>query len=174
MSSQDLIAAQIPWATAIADRSRREREREKVLLYAQDTEHVRHRTVSQTSLNALQALGSNPGSRTGSTASVPLSTGVQGDDLEQTTEERLLGALLDANEELLGALKQYDDLKRVADEKRVEIISRREKRVSVTSFVEVQALIALFVFFLSCFALFIHAFLFRACSLYCRDACSAT
>ncbi|KAF5352923.1 hypothetical protein D9758_007866 [Tetrapyrgos nigripes] len=103
MSSQELIAAQIPWASASADKSRREREREKILLYAQDTEHVRQRTVSQSSVNVIHALSPNLG-RTGSTASIPLSTTAQGQDDfddEQTTEERLLAALLEANEELL-------------------------------------------------------------------------
>ncbi|KAF9256313.1 hypothetical protein L218DRAFT_221356 [Marasmius fiardii PR-910] len=59
VSSQELIVAQIPWATAGAERSRREM---------------------------------------GQQAS------------EETTEEKLLGDLLAANEELMSALKQYEDL----------------------------------------------------------------
>ncbi|KAK7440071.1 hypothetical protein VKT23_017320 [Stygiomarasmius scandens] len=128
ISSQELIAAQIPWATAGAERSRREKDREKMLLRSQDT--GRKRTISQSSINVINALNnSNPSSKTGSTTSIPLSLNALEEDFdEQTTEERLLGALLEANEELLGALQQYDDLKRLAEEKRVERRSRKEKR----------------------------------------------
>ncbi|THU93819.1 hypothetical protein K435DRAFT_182579 [Dendrothele bispora CBS 962.96] len=132
-TSQEFIALQIPWATAQAEKSRRERDREKMLLYASDQSNVRQRTTSQSSLHALHALkASNPGSKTGSTTSIPLSLnahiGVEEEFGEQTTEEKLLGALLEANEELIEALKQYEDLKRLAEEKQVEKISIKEKR----------------------------------------------
>ncbi|KAF9256015.1 hypothetical protein L218DRAFT_966754 [Marasmius fiardii PR-910] len=75
ISSQELIAAQIPWATAGAERSRREM---------------------------------------GQQAS------------EETTEEKLLGDLLAANEELMSALKQYEDLERVAMERKAEEQSKAD------------------------------------------------
>ncbi|KAG7095922.1 hypothetical protein E1B28_006606 [Marasmius oreades] len=75
ISSQELIAAQISWATAGAERSRKEK--------GQDVE-------------------------------------------EETTEEKLLGDLLAANEELMSALKQYEDLERVAMERKAEEESRKD------------------------------------------------
>lgn len=44
-------------------------------------------------------------------------------------EEQLLAALLAANAELLEALKQWDDLNRVAIERKVEDRSKREVRM---------------------------------------------
>jgi hypothetical protein len=56
---------------------------------------------------------------------------------EQTLEEGLLDALLDANEALLGALRMYDDIMRVVEEQVAVEISRRDvkmdRRVSVFS-----------------------------------------
>lgn len=55
---------------------------------------------------------------------------------EQTVEEELLGALLDANEALLGALRMYDDVVRVVEERVAVEISKRDvkmdRRVSGT------------------------------------------
>ena len=48
---------------------------------------------------------------------------------EQTIEEKLLAALLEANGELLAALVQYDDLQRVAIERKTEEKSRKETRM---------------------------------------------
>ncbi|KAF8990264.1 hypothetical protein BDQ17DRAFT_1433919 [Cyathus striatus] len=78
-SSQELIYAQISWASAIAERSRQ--------------------------IKAAEG------------------------QIEQTTEEKLLDALLAANEELVSALNQYDDLKRVAMERKAEDRSRKEIRM---------------------------------------------
>jgi hypothetical protein len=54
---------------------------------------------------------------------------------EQTLEEELLGALLDANEALFGALRMYDDVMRVVEEQVAVEISRRDvkmdRRVSI-------------------------------------------
>jgi len=44
-------------------------------------------------------------------------------------EEKLLAALLAANAELMEALKQYDDLERVAMERKAESRSRKETRM---------------------------------------------
>lgn len=49
--------------------------------------------------------------------------------VQQTVEERLLGALLMTNAELMEALKQYDDLERVAIERKTEARSRKEVRM---------------------------------------------
>ena len=49
--------------------------------------------------------------------------------VEQTVEEGLLAALLMANADLMEALKQYDDLERIAIERRTEERSRKEVRM---------------------------------------------
>jgi hypothetical protein len=49
--------------------------------------------------------------------------------VEQTVEEGLLAALLGANADLMEALKQYDDLERVAIERQTEERSRKEVRM---------------------------------------------
>jgi hypothetical protein len=58
--------------------------------------------------------------------------------VEQTVEEELLGALLDANEALLAALNMYEDVMRVVEERVAVEISRRDvkmdRRVSALSF----------------------------------------
>lgn len=83
-ASQELIYAQIPWASAGAERSR--------------LANSRRQTVHES----------------------PDGT------VELTIEERLLAALLGANEDLLEALRVYDDLERVAVEREAEEISRRD------------------------------------------------
>ena len=47
---------------------------------------------------------------------------------EQTTEEKLLEALLLANAELVDALSQYEDMERVAMERKAEDLSRKEAK----------------------------------------------
>ncbi|KAK1220511.1 hypothetical protein PQX77_016721 [Marasmius sp. AFHP31] len=86
IASQELIAAQIPWASAGSERSRRE-------------------------LNAKREAEGNP---------------VAAEEEGKTTEERLLGDLLNANEELLAALGQYEDLERVARESKVQADSSND------------------------------------------------
>lgn len=49
--------------------------------------------------------------------------------VQLTTEETLLAALLAANAELIEALKQYDDMERVAMERKAEDRSRKEVRM---------------------------------------------
>ena len=48
---------------------------------------------------------------------------------ELTTEEKLLAALLDANEALISALRMYDDLARVAAERATEEKSKKEVKM---------------------------------------------
>jgi hypothetical protein len=48
---------------------------------------------------------------------------------ELTVEENLLAALLESNEALLEALRVYDDLERLAEERAAEEISRRDVRM---------------------------------------------
>ncbi|KAK1227556.1 hypothetical protein PQX77_009466 [Marasmius sp. AFHP31] len=86
IASQELIAAQIPWASAGSERSRRE-------------------------LNAKLEAEGKP---------------VAGEEEGETTEERLLGNLLNANEELLAALGQYEDLERVGRESKVQADSKND------------------------------------------------
>lgn len=49
--------------------------------------------------------------------------------MELTVEEKLLAALLGANAELLEALTLYEDLERVAEERKAEDRSRKETRM---------------------------------------------
>ncbi|KAG6807775.1 hypothetical protein H0H87_000965, partial [Tephrocybe sp. NHM501043] len=49
--------------------------------------------------------------------------------LEMTTQERLLASLLNANEELMNVLHQYDDLKRVDMERMAKEVSRKEAKM---------------------------------------------
>ncbi|KAF9460486.1 hypothetical protein BDZ94DRAFT_1266034 [Collybia nuda] len=88
LASQELIFAQIPWATAGAERSR--------LLKDQECLAIEHGEDSP---------------------------------IELTTEEQLLADLLEANEDLLEAIKQYNDLERVAMERKAEDRSRKETRM---------------------------------------------
>ncbi|KAK7049997.1 hypothetical protein VNI00_005428 [Paramarasmius palmivorus] len=90
LSSRELIAAQIPWATAGAERSRREKDAAKQGVATGDANE---------------------------------------DSDEQTTEERLLADLLEANEELNRVIDQYDDLERVAIERKAEEDSKRDVRM---------------------------------------------
>ncbi|KAL1747805.1 hypothetical protein HDZ31DRAFT_80224 [Schizophyllum fasciatum] len=99
-ASQELIFAQIPWASANAERSRALKEQEQ-------TPQRRPRKDSRSS--TLTEADSQSG--------------------EQTVEERLLAALLVANAELVEALNQYDDMKRIAQERKVEKRSRQETRM---------------------------------------------
>ncbi|KAG6826545.1 hypothetical protein H0H92_015413 [Tricholoma furcatifolium] len=87
-SSQELIYAQIPWASAEAEKSRNARDRE-----ARENGYPEEQRR------------------------------------EETTQEKLLGSLLSANVELMDALQQYDDLERVAMERRAEDISRKEVKM---------------------------------------------
>ncbi|KAL1721228.1 hypothetical protein EV715DRAFT_249065 [Schizophyllum commune] len=98
-ASQELIFAQIPWASANAERSRVQRDHEQ------------------------------PQSRTRKDSKASILTDTDSNSSEQTVEERLLAALLAANAELVEALNQYDDMKRIAQERKVEKRSRQETRM---------------------------------------------
>ncbi|KAF9556442.1 hypothetical protein CPC08DRAFT_820448 [Agrocybe pediades] len=96
-ASQELIFAQIPWASAGAERSIEHRKT-----------HSRKRTISN-DLN--------------------LSVRDVAEAEDSTIEEKLLAALLAANAELMEAIKQHDDLERVAMERKAESRSRKETRM---------------------------------------------
>ncbi|KAF8130908.1 hypothetical protein K438DRAFT_1886092 [Mycena galopus ATCC 62051] len=106
IDSQELIFTQIPWASAGAERSRAAKDSE-------ERELARTRKTSANTLASINGNGSLPDLAT------PVST----------REEELLADLLAANEQLLEALKVYDDLKRVALEREVEDRSRGEVRL---------------------------------------------
>ncbi|KAJ7233309.1 hypothetical protein C8J57DRAFT_1480333 [Mycena rebaudengoi] len=101
-ASQELIFAQIPWASAGAERSR----------VAKDLEE-----------KELQRMRKNGGVSNGNTTPAePLST----------REEDLLMALLAANAELIEALQLYHDLERAAIDREAEVQSRGEVWVDIT------------------------------------------
>lgn len=110
--SQELIYTQIPWASAGAERSRSERGRNA---------EGNGRTKSQPDVQF-----SSPPSRDYHGTDVK-SYNAEGE--EQTLEEELFGALLDANEALMGALRMYDDIMRVAEEQVAVEISRRDVKM---------------------------------------------
>ncbi|KAF7326908.1 hypothetical protein MVEN_02584700 [Mycena venus] len=105
VDSQELILAQIPWASAGAERSREQAEQKE-----------RTRKISSNTLNSMNPNGN------GNVSELSLSTPVL------TREEELLTDLRASNEQLLEAIKLYDDLKRLALEREVEDWSRRELR----------------------------------------------
>ncbi|KZT03333.1 uncharacterized protein LAESUDRAFT_684169 [Laetiporus sulphureus 93-53] len=105
-ASQELISAQIPWAFAGAERSRQASgRRERPVRPSFDSGRTRTDSVV-----------SHPESEAGSG--------------ELTQEEQLLAALLAANEELMSALRQYDDLERVGIEREAEERSKKETRMN--------------------------------------------
>ncbi|KAH9988894.1 hypothetical protein BJV77DRAFT_1019728 [Russula vinacea] len=111
LTSQDLMVAQIPWATAGADRSRAAREAQQLL----------QRTTKRTNgLGAHNVLSRPHRNKQGS-----------GDDspVELTPEEQLLGAILEANEALTSVLRVYDDIERIGIEREAVERSRQETRL---------------------------------------------
>ena len=107
-ASQELIAAQIPWAFAQAEKSRQAAGRRGQPNGAPRPSldsRGRRRTDSQVSLSTISSSG------------------------ELTQEEQLLAALLAANEDLMEALRLYDDLERVGIEREAEERSRKETRM---------------------------------------------
>ncbi|KAG0707201.1 hypothetical protein DFH29DRAFT_897475, partial [Suillus ampliporus] len=110
--SQELIYTQIPWASAGAERSRSDRERNA---------EGNGRTKSQPEVQF-----NSPPSRDYHGMDAKF---YNADGEEQTAEEELLGALLDANEALFGALRMYDDVMRVVEEQVAVEISRRDVKM---------------------------------------------
>ena len=106
-ASQELIYAQIPWASAGAERSRQAAGRGSP---------------------QLQKRKGSAGSGDIRHPSAVVRTNSH-DDTEQTQEEKLLAELLKANEELTDALRQYDDLERVGIEWDAEERSKKETRI---------------------------------------------
>ncbi|GJE99365.1 hypothetical protein PsYK624_156190 [Phanerochaete sordida] len=103
-ASQELIFAQIPWASAGAERSRQAAGR--------GSPQLQKRTRSQdqpTGPVVVRQDSSEP--------------------VQATQEELLLAEILKANEELTDALRQYDDLERVGIERDTEERSKKETRI---------------------------------------------
>lgn len=98
-ASQEPIYAQIPWASAGAERSR--------LAKASNPRTQAHPNGSFPSLQPREEDAPH----------------------ESTMEEELLAALLDSNESLVEALRVYDDLERLAVEREAVEISRRDVRM---------------------------------------------
>ncbi|KAH9916215.1 uncharacterized protein B0H18DRAFT_1038853 [Fomitopsis serialis] len=107
-ASQELVSAQIPWAFAQAERSRQaagRRGQPNSGTRPSTDSRTPNRTDSQVSLSTISSTG------------------------ELTQEEQLLAALLAANEDLMEALRLYDDLERVGMEREAEERSRKETRM---------------------------------------------
>lgn len=104
-ASQELIFAQIPWASAGAERSRLAAGRGRT--------------------NPKESRPSVESTRSYSTPKLDSDR----ESVRSTPEEQLLAALLGANEELLEALRLYDDLERVGIERDAEERSRKETRI---------------------------------------------
>ncbi|KAJ7715148.1 hypothetical protein B0H16DRAFT_1340175, partial [Mycena metata] len=117
IDSQELIFTQIPWASAGAERSRVMKDQEE---RERDREREREARKRKNSANTLNSIMNPSGN-----GSVPdlLATPLS------TREEDLLAELLAANEQLLEALKLFDDLKRVALEREAEELSRKDVRM---------------------------------------------
>ncbi|KAI0632879.1 hypothetical protein C8Q77DRAFT_1058522 [Trametes polyzona] len=112
-ASQELISAQIPWAFAQAEKSRQ----------------AAGRTDAPPKEGRRSSERTERGER-GERERAPSSPKKDKPDQENlTTEEKLLAAILAANEELLEALRQYDDLERVGIERDAQERSKKEVRM---------------------------------------------
>ncbi|KAG1875806.1 hypothetical protein F4604DRAFT_1762099 [Suillus subluteus] len=111
--SQELIYTQIPWASAGAERSRNEREKNA---------EGNGRTKTQPDIQF-----NSPSSRDYHGTDAKLYINAEGE--QQTLEEELLDVLLDTNEALIGALRMYDDIMRVVEEQVAVEISRRDVKM---------------------------------------------
>lgn len=110
LSSQELIAAQIPWATAGADHSRAARE-------------AQQRATKRPNGQGAPHVPSKPHrNMQGSGEESPV-------ELPPTPEEQLLGALLEAHETLCSVLRMYDDIERIGIERETMERSRQETRL---------------------------------------------
>lgn len=114
-ASQELISAQIPWAFAQAEKSRQ----------ASGKTEARPREGRRSSERERGERGER-GERERAPSSPKKD---KGDSEHLTTEEKLLAAILAANEELLEALRQYDDLERVGIERDAQERSKKEVRM---------------------------------------------
>ncbi len=112
LHSQELIAAQIPRATAGVDRARAAREAQQ-----QQQQRTAKRPNGQGANNVLSKTHRN---KQGSGEESPV---------ELTAEEQLLGALLEANEALISVLRVYDEIERVGIERETMERSRQETRL---------------------------------------------
>lgn len=129
-SSQALISAQIPWASAEAERSRVEVNNlgMKRSLNGGNTNgdnggrgnsRARKRAISNDDGLAVAGRGEITVPENGDTSLA---------DVDVTMEEKLLAALLQTNEELVEVLNQYHDLVYIAMERKAEKRSYREAR----------------------------------------------
>ncbi|KAI0351610.1 hypothetical protein OH77DRAFT_1429431 [Trametes cingulata] len=109
-ASQELISAQIPWAFAQAEKSREAAAAAKA---ADPKPRETRRSVER------ERPPSSPKKE-------------RSESEHLTTEEKLLAAILAANEELLEALRQYDDLERVGIERDAQERSKKETRMDRT------------------------------------------
>lgn len=111
-ASQELISAQIPWAFAQAEKSRQASGKTE----ARPREGLRSSERERGERGERERPPSSPKKD-------------KGDSEHLTTEEKLLAAILAANEELLEALRQYDDLERVGIERDAQERSKKEVRM---------------------------------------------
>ncbi|KAF8267754.1 hypothetical protein EI94DRAFT_1729519 [Lactarius quietus] len=118
LTSQELIAAQIPWATAGADRSRAAREAQQQQLQQQRTIKRRNSPNGPGTPNA-----------TAKTPRQQKQSAGEDSPVEITPEEQLLGDLLEANGALISVLRDYDDIERIGIERETLERSRQEVRL---------------------------------------------
>ncbi|KAF4568144.1 phosphatidylinositol-3,5-bisphosphate 5-phosphatase [Pleurotus pulmonarius] len=102
-ASQELIYAQIPWASSNAERSRLAKEKDQQQ--------------------------SPPKIVNGKPISPPASIDPDNPN-DKTPEEKLLDALLAANIEIVDALQQYEDMEQIGREREAEDRSRKETRMN--------------------------------------------
>ncbi|KAI9461993.1 hypothetical protein BJY52DRAFT_1185334 [Lactarius psammicola] len=113
LGENDLIAAQIPWATAGADRSRAAREAQQL---------QQQRTIKR------RNSPNGPGTPTIKPHRQKQGNG-EDSPVELTPEEQLLGALLEANGALTSVLRDFDDIERIGIERETLERSRQEVRL---------------------------------------------
>ena len=119
MASLDLISAQIPWATAGAERSRqRELERGASL-----------NPNSNPSAANTPNLSPSPSPSPQPSPNTDRSSGLE--QATTTKEEKLLAELLRANEELADALRIYSDIERIGKDVEAERAVKERSEVVV-------------------------------------------
>lgn len=131
IASLDLVHAQIPWATAGAERSR---QRELEL----------GASLPLSSLSATNTPDYSPSPSPGPQPNTERNSGV--DQVTTTKEEKLLAELLRANEELADALRIYSDIERIGKDFEAEKAAKERSRVEIRGNANQVMLFIIYVF----------------------------